>query len=132
MSENESVALPDVDPTEGVEDFDAFWAGLDRKRKTTTIMGHAVTLPASIPLQFELEAKAVQRSKRTRDVKRLVGILFGEDALDRWAAAGMDQEQFMVLLAWAPRVIAGQNVSLAEVATEVRAALDSQGAPDPT
>lgn len=132
MSENtKTTDLPDVE-TDGVEDFDAFWAGQDRKRKTTTIMGHTVTLPPSIPLQFELEAKAAQRSKRGRDVKRLVGILFGADALERWAADGMDLEQFMVLLAWAPRVIAGQRITLAEVAAEVRAALDTQGAPDPT
>lgn len=128
MSEN--TALPDLDPVEGTEDFDAFWDQLDRKGKVTTIMGERVTLPPAIPLQFELEAKRVQRSKKPEDIKRLVAILFGDGTLKRWSEKGMDQHQFMVLLAWAPRVIAGVPVTLAEVDAEVRAAVT--GEPDPT
>lgn len=110
----------ETDPTEGgFEDFDAFWASRDRKRKTTNIMGQLVTLPASLPLQFELEAKRLARSKRDKDVRKLVGILFGEDMLAGWAERGMDLEQFQVLLAWAPQVIAGEHVTLAQVADQL-------------
>lgn len=114
----------------GVEDFDAFWSARDRKGKTTTIMGETVTLPPSLPLQFELEARKLQRSKRDKDVRKLVGILFGPDMLDRWVAKGMDLEQFSVLLAWAPQVIAGAKVTLAEVAAEL--AKMEAGTADPT
>lgn len=109
--------------SEGVEDFDAFWASRKRKDRATTIMGVATKLPPSLPLQFEMEAKRLSRSKRDKDVRKLVGILFGEDALAKWSERGMDLEQFMVLLAWAPRAIAGQPVTLAEVADEVAARL---------
>jgi hypothetical protein len=117
------------------EDFDAFWAARERKGKTTTIMGVAVTLPPALPLQFEMEARRLERSKREADIHKLVAILFGDDAYETWAEGGMDLEQFMVLLAWAPRVIQGQSVTLAEVADEVaaRMAADEDGdGPDPT
>lgn len=103
-------------------DFDAFWEGQNRKGKPVKIMGELVHLPPSLPLQFELEARKLQRSKREKDMRKLVGILFGPDALARWSEKGMDLEQFMVLLAWAPQVVAGKNVSIAEVAAEVAAA----------
>jgi hypothetical protein len=124
------------DNADQTEDFDAFWAQRERKRKSTTVMGVAVELPASLPLQFELEARRLQRSKRDKDVRTLVGILFGADALDTWTAKGMDLEQLMVLLAWAPQVIAGEDVTLAEVAEAVakaNAKSDGEGkGPDPT
>lgn len=113
----------------GTEDFDQFWQQRDRKRPATTIMGRRVELPPALPLRFEMEARLASRSKSEADVQRLVGILFGEDALEHWRDNGMDLEQFMVLLAWAPRVIAGQQVTLAEVADAVRAHLhgDDEG-----
>lgn len=120
---------PEVTPeAEGLEDFDAFWSSRKRKRKATPIMGEVVTLPSSLPLQFELEARKVQRSRKDKDVRKLVAILFGEDALERWAKRGMDMEQFMVLLAWAPRAIAGDPVTLQEVADEVAKALEADEA----
>lgn len=104
------------DGTESLEDFDAFWSARKRKAKTTTIMGQRVELPPSLPLQFQLEVQKVARSESEDDVRKLVAILFGQDPVDAWAAAGMDMEQFQVLLAWAPQVIAGQDVTLAQVA----------------
>lgn len=112
---------------ESTEDFDAFWNARKRRARTTTIMGEQVTLPAALPLQFTLEAQRLQRSKRDEDVRKLVGILFGEDRLEAWAEAGMDMEQFGVLLAWAPQVIAGRTVTLAEVADQL-AAHEAKGA----
>lgn len=132
MSEHtENLSVP-LDDDNGIEDFDAFWASVDRGGKTTTIMGERVTLPASIPLQFELEARKLQRSKNERDMRKLVGILFGEGALEKWSKRGLDLHQLMVLLAWAPQVIAGKRVSLAEVDAEIRVAMAEGVAADPT
>lgn len=119
MSETPENVTPAEDE---LEDFDAFWQGQARKPKTTRIAGQLVQLPPSLPLQFELEARKLQRSKSEKDVRKLLAILFGKDAMERFAEGGMDLEQFQVLLAWAPRVIAGQHVTLAEVAAEVAAA----------
>ena len=63
-------------------------------------------------------------------MRKLVAILFGADQLERWAGKGMDLEQFQVLLAWAPRVIAGQPITLAEVRAELAKAQAGQA--DPT
>jgi hypothetical protein len=83
------------------EDFDAFWSGVGRKATSLrNVFGVDVTLPAALPLRFEVEARAVADSQDPDNTKRMVGILFGEDALDRWTAAGMDIEQFAVLLLW--------------------------------
>lgn len=129
MSDNQQTPdAPEVDDTEGVEDFDAFWSSRERKRKRVKIAGETIDLPPSLPLQFELEARALQRSKNQRDVTRLLGILgFPEDAMERWAAAGMDLEQFTVLLAWAPQVIAGKAITLAEAADQVAAQEAAKG-----
>jgi hypothetical protein len=116
----------DLHDENSVEDFDAFWASRERRGKTTTIMGRTVELPPALPLQFEMEARRLERSKREKDVHRLVAILFGPDALDHWRKAGMDAEQFAVLLAWAPQVVAGNDVTLAEVADAVAKAEAAQ------
>lgn len=111
---------------DGVVDFDAFWKKRDKKRpaKRLRIFGQVVELPKSLPLQFELEARRVAKSKRDEDVHNLVAILFGADAYEAWAEAGMDLDQFQVLLAWGPRYIAGQQVTLEQVADELAARED--------
>jgi len=119
---SEQITTPDVDD---VEDFDAFWSTQNRKGRAVRIFGEVVTLPPALPLQFELEARKLQRSKRAEDVTKLVSILFGQGAYDSWVAAGLDIEQFQLLLAWAPRVVAGQKgadgntITLAEVKAEL-------------
>lgn len=122
----------EYDPTpvddNGVEDFDAFWDGQDRPTKPVKIMGEVIHLPPAIPLEFELLAKRLEKRSDDKAVRRLVACLFGADTLDRWAEAGMDAEQFQVLLAWAPQRIAGGTMSLAEVAAKIAEA----NAPDPT
>lgn len=125
-------------PDDGVEDFDAFWNAQKRQGRRVRLFGEVIELPAALPLQFEMEARRLQRSKRDQDVTRLVGILFGEDALETYAKAGMDIEQFRLLLAWAPRAIAGQKgkdgqpLTLAEVAAELAEADAKDSAADPT
>ncbi len=83
------------------EDFEAFWKAKRRKgSQLRKVFGADVVLPPSLPLQFEVEARKVQTSKDPEDTKRMVGILFGADAMDIWTAAGMDLDQFAVLLMW--------------------------------
>ena len=110
----------EYDPTpvdeDGVEDFDAFWQRQDRRGPRVRIAGEVVDLPPAIPLEFELLAKRMAAKADDKSVRRCVAVLFGADRIDAWAAAGMDSEQFKVLLAWAPQRIAGNDVSLAEVA----------------
>jgi hypothetical protein len=103
-----------------LEDFDAYWDQQDRQPHVTTIMGERVELPPSLPLQFELEARRMQRSRKDSDVRKLVAILFGEDMTERWAEKGMDAQQFELLLAWAPQVIAGEKVTLSQVREQLR------------
>jgi hypothetical protein len=131
----------EADDTEDLEDFDAFWASQTRKHKRVKMFGQIVHLPPSLPLQFEMEARKLQRSKADKDVKKLIAILFGAGAMEAWTKDGMDLEQFQVMLAWAPRAIAGQDITLAEVAEEVRTELakrdvksddEAEGEPDPT
>ena len=121
------------DPTpvdaDGVEDFDAFWETQDRQPIPVRIMGEVVSLPPSLPLRFQLEAQRAEKSESEDDVRRCVGILFGTDAIERWAENGMDLQQFKVLLAWAPQRISGGTMSLAEVAARVA---EAEAVPDPT
>lgn len=115
--------------TPGVEDFDAFWDTRNATGKSVKIRGHVITLPASLPLQFELEARKLQRSKRDQDVRKLVGLLYGADAYERFAEAGMDLDQLKVLLAWGAQTVAGEDVSFEAVAREV---LEAETEADPT
>lgn len=120
----------EYDPTpvdeDGVEDFDAFWQQQDRPGKPVRIMGQVVTLPPAVPLEFELLAKRLAKRSDDKSIRRLVAILFGEDRLDAWAEAGMDVDQFKVLLAWAPQRIGGGTMSLAEVAAKIAEAEAAQ------
>lgn len=122
------LAGDELDELDGVEDFDAYWHHHKRKGARVRIMGEVVELPPAMPLQFELEARRLQRSKRPEDVRKLVAILFGPTALDRWTARGMDSDQFQLLLAWAPQRIALGDAAqtMAEVEAELAKA-DAEG-----
>lgn len=121
--------LPTSPEVDELEDFDAFWNTRKRRAKSVTIMGDRVSLPPSLPLRFEMEAKRLERSESNDDVKHLLAILLGddEDLIARWAERGMDLEQFQVLLAWLPQVIAGHKVTLSEVADAVAKANERTG-----
>lgn len=83
------------------EDFDAFWRGVERKPTVLrNVFGVDVVLPPALPLRFEVEARRAQESSSEEDTRRMVGLLFGDDALDAWVAKGMDVDQFAVLLMW--------------------------------
>lgn len=87
-------------PAEG-EDFMEFWAAQKRKAtKLRNVFGVDVELPPSLPLDFELQAKAVEDSQDENETKKLIGVLFGDEALDHWTRSGIDLDQFAVLLLW--------------------------------
>lgn len=116
---------PDYDPTpvdeNGVEDFDAFWDGLDRKGVTIRVMGETITLPPAMPLEVELLAKRMERRSDDAAVRRLISALFGKDRTEQWAKAGMDAFQFKVVLAYTMHRIGGGTMPMAQVAELVRA-----------
>lgn len=120
-------AAREVLDDEGVEDFDAFWSAQNRTGRKVRLFGEVVTLPPALPLQFEFEARKLQRSKRGRDVSKLVGILYGPDALEKFSRKGLDADQFQLLLAWTPRAISDPTVTLQQVADELAAA-EAKGA----
>lgn len=112
------------DPTpvteDGVEDFDAFWQAQDREHVTIRVKGENIDLPPAMPLEVELLAKRLQRRSDPKAVKRMLVALFGADRTEAWAEAGMDAEQFQVLLAYSMHRIGGGTKSMAEVAELLR------------
>lgn len=118
------------DPTpvdaDGVEDFDAFWQAQDREHVTIRVMGENIALPPAMPLEVELLAKRLQRRSDPKAVRRMLTALFGEDRTVKWAAAGMDSEQFQVLLAYTMHRLGGGTKSMAEV-RDLLAAREASG-----
>ncbi|MFF8095684.1 hypothetical protein [Streptomyces sp. NPDC016675] len=86
-------------------DFDAFFgeeaAKGTRPRQPITLHGRTYLLPDSLPLMFTLQAERVQSSADLADVRRMLAALFGVDALDDWAEAGMTDRQFRIVLMYA-------------------------------
>lgn len=112
------------------EDFDQFWAQQNRTGPVLrNVFGVDVQLPASMPLRFEVEARRVARSQSEDDTRRLVGLLFGEHALDRWVESGMDAEQFAVLLLWGSARVSGTAMTLAEARDEYHRRSQEQHTP---
>lgn len=120
----EQETTPEYDPTpvdaDGVEDFDAFWSAQDREHITIRVMGENIDLPPAMPLEVELLAKRLQRKSDPKSVRRMLTALFGADRTVKWAEAGMDSEQFQVLLAYTMHRLGGGDKSMAEVAALIR------------
>lgn len=118
-AEQENPPAREYDPTpvdaDGVEDFDAFWQSQDRKGVTIRVMGETIELPPAMPLEVELLAKRLQRRSDAKSVRRLLTALYGSDRTVKWAEAGMDTEQFQVLLAYTMHRLGGGDKSMAEV-----------------
>lgn len=82
-------------------DFDRWRASRDtRSRIGITIGGREYRLPKQPPLMFTLERQRLQGELTEDDVRRLVGLLYGENALDEFAEAGLDHDDLGVLLLW--------------------------------
>lgn len=118
------------------EDFSAFWAQRDRKGKTlrNVVPGVDVTLPAALPLAFEIEARRLQGASDLGAIHRVFGMLYGRDTLARLIEGGLDGEQLAVLIAWGAANAGGKDMTLEEVSVEVdrmRAEKASGKAPGP-
>lgn len=103
--------------SEDAEDFDKFWATAQRREiSLKNVMGVDVVLPPTLPLIFQAEQKRLKNAAPDDDkaIGRLVGLLFGQDAYQRWVAAGMDIEQFGVLLMWGVANCSGNYMTLSE------------------
>ncbi|MGC0205224.1 hypothetical protein [Streptomyces levis] len=88
---------------EAAADFDAFFGEevAARPRQNVRVCGKTYTLPDSLPLMFTLQAERVQESSSVDDVRAMLAPLFGRDALDDWAAAGMTDRRFRIVLIYA-------------------------------
>lgn len=121
LENTETDATEALSDDEDVEDFDAFWTTRTRKGRKLKVFGETVELPPALPLQYEVEARRLQRSKSTGDVMKLLRILLpdGDALVQRWSEKGMDSEQFAVLLAYLPAKVMGHKITLPEVADAV-------------
>ncbi|SDL14351.1 hypothetical protein SAMN05428985_11032 [Nocardioides sp. YR527] len=113
----------DEDDEDDHTDFDAWWkkqAKAKKKPATTTIRGVTITLPRSLPLQYQLE---VTRQGKLKPDKQnpliLASILLGQQQTQQLLRAGLDLDQFPVLLAWIPAKIQGSDMTLDEVARDL-------------
>ncbi|WP_367128330.1 hypothetical protein [Saccharothrix sp. HUAS TT1] len=122
---------PEPDEQFGEEDFAAFWrdATAGEVRETKTIFGVTVEVPTDLPLNFENLVEAMGKSSKEEDVKKLVGILFGQDVLDTWKARGCTGRQFQVLFMWGYANGQGKPTTFAEAKqlADEAAAADAEG-----
>ncbi|MGA5084095.1 hypothetical protein [Streptomyces pseudogriseolus] len=88
---------------EQAADFDAFFGEevTARPAQRVRVCGKTYTLPDSLPLMFTLQAERVQQSSSVDDVRAMLAPLFGRDALDEWADAGMTDRRFRIVLMYA-------------------------------
>ncbi|WP_154685906.1 hypothetical protein [Streptomyces himastatinicus] len=99
-----------IEPTEvEVADFDAFFAEQaepERQGVPLKLYGRTYVLPPTLPALFTLQLHRVQHSARPDDIRRLLGSLFGPDAVDHWTEAGMDDRRLGIVLLWSTANVA--------------------------
>lgn len=104
-------------------DFDAFWRKQPKAKKkpaTATIRGVTITLPRALPLQYQLEVTRQGKLKQDKQNPLiLASILIGEEQTKQLLRAGLDLDQFPILLAWIPAKLGGSNMTLEEVARDL-------------
>lgn len=116
---------PTIEPAEdGVEvaDFDAFFAEQaepELKGVPLRLYGRTYTLPPTLPALFTLQLHRVQHSARPEDIRRLLGSLFGPDAVDHWTEAGMSDRHLGIVLLWATANVAEPGVVSMERAAQL-------------
>jgi len=119
---------PALDPVEQMlaeqearesEDFNAFWSSRTRKGKTLrNVHGIDLTLPSSLPLAFEVEARRLQNDRSNEAVHHLFGLLYGKGALAALIANGLDVEGLGVLLMWGAANGNGQDMTLSQATAQ--------------
>lgn len=103
---------PLIEPAEGeveVADFDAFFAEQAEPEKQGVplkLYGRTYVLPATLPALFTLQLHRLQSSARPEDIRRLLGSLFGPDAVDHWTEAGMSDRHLGIVLLWSTTNVA--------------------------
>lgn len=110
------------------QSWDAFWDEVAAKRRTETIRGVTVTVPADLPLFFPMKLQQAWDSDSEEDFKALVADLFGADTLDAWIEAGMGMQEFQTVLAWGMGQGSGKGTTFAEALEMVRS---GQGKAEP-
>lgn len=133
---------PTIEPAEDeveveVADFDAFFAEQARpKRKGVPLrlFGRTYILPASLPALFTLQLHRVQHSARPEDIRRLIGSLFGPEAVDVFTEAGMEDRELGIVLLWSTANVAEPHSISMERAAQLydeREAAKGKAAPRP-
>ena len=98
-------------------DFDAFWAS-HGPTEHVRIKGELVELPKDVPLWLVMRATDAT-TQDASEVRRMVGVLYGEDTLDRWTERGLGVRQLSVILAWTIARAQGSQITFAEAARRV-------------
>lgn len=115
----------DDDQLEGVHevaDFDAFFSEQAEPVKQGVplkLYGRTYTLPPTLPALFTLQLHRVQNSARPDDIRRLLGSLFGPDAVDHWAEQGMSDRHLGIVLLWATANVADPGAVSMERAAQL-------------
>lgn len=113
------------------QSWDAFWGEVQADRRTETIRGVTVAVPSDLPLIFQQRANALRDSTDDNDMRELVGLIFGDDVLDRWINAGMGLREFQVVCAWGYANGSGRPTTFAEAYELVTTAEAEGKAPTP-
>lgn len=108
MIEQHDQALDANQAAEDVADFDQFFAEQAEPRRglPLRLFGRTYTLPPSLPALYMLQLHRVMHSARPEDMRRLLASLFGPEAVDEWADAGMSDRQLAIVLMWATANVA--------------------------
>ncbi|MFD5231020.1 hypothetical protein ACFWJ5_21270 [Streptomyces qaidamensis] len=109
MIETDEQALDVDQAVDDVADFDAFFAEQaepERRGVPLRLYGRTYTLPPTLPALYMLQLHRVMHSARPEDIRRLLGSLFGPEAVDHWAEAGMDDRKLGIVLMWATANVA--------------------------
>lgn len=100
------------------QSFDAFWGEVEHERGTRTeyesILGVQVPIPTTMPLSFAFQLEDLKTSESLDDFRRLVGELFGISVFEQLLAAGVDEEQLLVILGWGMAHAKGQPITFRE------------------
>ncbi|WKD36501.1 hypothetical protein [Streptomyces xanthophaeus] len=112
------------------ESFDAFWASVARPT-TTIIRGVTVAVPRDMPMLVEQRVEELQDSSSIDDIAELVGMIFGDDCLEKWRDAGMGLLEFQVVLAWGMANARGRETSYQEAFEMVQEQAAEGKAPAP-
>lgn len=111
---------PHLDPeVENFDDFDAWRRARLAARgetKPVTVFGREVVLPTGLPLGWTIEMETAAASDDPKIIRKMVGVLYGDDALDWFIEAGCTTDEFEILLAFGFAHADGKPVSFQRAA----------------